>query len=141
MPKIRSARPRTSTTAYALIPLPHPVVKARGMSSAPTSAPSVGSAAGAPVRLVPGRTTGQGFGCPDAVSFTPVGATGRAGRRCRRGLAAFLLRPVGPGDVLEPVLLRAAERARSASGWDPCTPPFADRTREAHSAGARRRGT
>src|SRR5829696_6330418 len=76
--KILSASPRTSTTAYALIPLPHPVVKAMGMSSAPT----------APLRSCAGRGCSGASAArpddralvqrPDAASFREVAQRERA---------------------------------------------------------------
>src|SRR6478735_11928096 len=104
--KTLSASPRTSTTAYALMPLPHPVVKAMGMSSAPTTPLRSCAGRGAPVRLWPDRSAEPRSNVPDAPVFP--GVAQRGALQAAEG---------------------AAERARSVSGQDPCAPPFADRTR------------
>ena len=83
--KILSASPRTSTTAYALMPLPHPVVKAMGMSSAPTTPLRSCAGRGAPVRLWPDRSAEPRSNVPDAPVFPGVAQRGALQAGAGRG--------------------------------------------------------
>ncbi|GGM83161.1 hypothetical protein GCM10009721_04590 [Terrabacter tumescens] len=68
------------------------------------------------MRLLPGRTAEHRSNVPDAPAFPEVAQRGAL--RVRRTMG---------GQWADSG--RTAERARSVSGRDPCTPPFADRTR------------